>query len=1119
VVHEALEQIISESEHNKEDLHKFSSEQFQKLQSRLEMFNSIIAEEKENLQESARVSVQDFDQKVNEIESAIENAFVKISEESLNEKNKISEFIGFEIEKIRNYVNKFQNDLSGKKDLFAEQSESFELKFQEMMENVKESISQSIDEIESYSEQHKSNLSEYIHAEVIKISEQIETLDGQYQSHLHAIEQKTLEGSDVLNNRKELLDNYYNSQMEDLEKKTREQSDILSQKKEVLDNYYHLQIEELKKRTQDGSELLDKKIEVLNKQHRLQMEDLERKALEGADLLNQTKKGLDTQYHFHIEELEKKTREGSELLDEKKEILEASIQYAIDTVFAENEQKKLEFIRSAETELENFQIKMKSIQSIYDENLKNIHDHSSAARNEVNNLISELNNTIENSMSRFEDLSAEEMETLQDQISQAINSVQQRAEEVFEQSYEQFASDVKEFRNEFTQVQEKLETLEYTSNEKYHELAGSISELKSHFSEELTGYIQQIKKSAADLSEMFDKDMNGKVLKITKEIESLEGDIAKLRTVSVEEIEDKISPLYTKLGNIETNLLESQKHLLSKWSDETSQVMKKIQEKEIVFAQSAEKWETQFQNMERTAKESVHKGYVELEKKRTDLLESFDSTMQTKISEIEKLSETWTEENEKTLNDLLATFKLKMQEKEDSAFEKMQQMSQRFTEIRKDVQTKHDSVIDLLQNEKSILEKEMKGLADKQLQLFNMEMDSRIEKNSDEMKTASEAMLNKIEKDIFNLRTEFIEMEESTRESITVFTQEKKDLFVKLDKETKQTAKEIMVVQEAFHKLKDEMKAIDRAEKSAEKVNKIVHLLESKLNQAEEKAADIQEVYRRVDELKEVRLKLDSELMMLAQKREKVDKLEDQLQLILNLRDEIEEKGENLEEVKNKIEDILRAQGSVDSYRVKLDGILEEFVSQHALIENVIESITAHQKTVEDVSGRVTTVASSIESIDEKTKNLKDQMISMEAKLEALKKHENEIEDVKAKFLEIEDLIADIENRKKQIETLRKRFEELRISMSDSVLNIEKIEHDAESKVRQLTDLINASEYTEKITSRGSDKSSSKSAGSDKRNMIQRLGQMGWSADEIAAKINMDVSSIETILSTYDHQP
>jgi len=83
--------------------------------------------------------------------------------------------------------------------------------------------------------------------------------------------------------------------------------------------------------------------------------------------------------------------------------------------------------------------------------------------------------------------------------------------------------------------------------------------------------------------------------------------------------------------------------------------------------------------------------------------------------------------------------------------------------------------------------------------------------------------------------------------------------------------------------------------------------------------------------------------------------------------------------------------------------------------------------------------------------------------------------------------------------------------MTSSVQTIEKIEHDAESKVRQLTDLVNAvDEGSGKVP-----KSNSTEVG-DKKDMVLRLGEMGWSADEIAAKINMDLSSIQTILSSFN---
>jgi len=1081
VVDSAVDIIHSEAAKVKTEISGYTQQHLARFDEKIEKFKLLYEEKAEGVKGSLKAHEGELNEMVQSFRGVVEASMQQIVDEAETRKDEIHGYSAEQFNILQNKIELFNKMIEEGAITIDESVQSSDHAISEQVAAIEDAIVKAMASIQKETESGKTQVARVIDEEITGLQGRIDEFDRQYKNAQQFVAGKDREREERIN-------------------------DLVRGLKEAMSSSVReIHLESQKKRDEiEGFA----KTEIAN--------------------INGKIGELNLFFKQALDQIRVKTGEGEQVLEETKNSVEKSIRQAVDRVFDESENRKVEFIKSAEEELLKFQSKMDSFQEIYNESIESMHEKSAIAAGEVNELIAGLNLAVEGALSKIEDLSADEMRELQNQINQAITSVQGRAEEVFRESYEEFVADVKEYRDEFTRVQEQIQTLESISQERYEKLEGDMAAVKNQIQEELSGYVRQMKQSAKEMTENFEKDLGGKLVNVAKEIEGLESEIAQLRENSASELEGRVSPLYTKLGNIEKNLLDSQKHLMDKWNEETSAVMKKIQEKEILFSQSAEKWESQFENMTRTARDSVHKGFLELEKKRTDLLEGFDSTINEKVSEIEKVSQGWTEENEKNLSELMSAFKLKMQDKEDSAFEKMQQMSSRFTEIKKEIQGKHDSVLEILQGERSKLEKEMKQIGEKQLQLFNMEMDNKVEKTVETMQANSESMLQKIEKEVSNLRSEFKEVEESTKEMILSFTHEKKELFGKIDRETKQTAKEIMTVQGAFNQLKDEMKALEKAEKSTENVRKIIQMLEDKLQAAEEKNADIQEIYKRVDELKEVRLKLDAELMMLAQKREKVDKLEDQLQLILNIRDEIEDKGEKIAQIKGKVDDILGAQEQVDAYRGKLDTILEEFVQQHTLVESVLHTISDHQKSVDSVDDKIEVITNSFKMIDDRSRALKGQMDSMEMKMESLKKHESEIEDVQKKFLEIEDLIEDIEGRKKQIDTLRKRFEELRISMSDSVMSIEKIEHDAEAKVKQLTDLINASDYSERITStpavpgrggeRGSEKISGKSISSDKRKMIVRLGEMGWSADEIASKISIDVNSIETILSTFARQ-
>ena len=307
---------------------------------------------------------------------------------------------------------------------------------------------------------------------------------------------------------------------------------------------------------------------------------------------------------------------------------------------------------------------------------------------------------------------------------------------------------------------------------------------------------------------------------------------------------------------------------------------------------------------------------------------------------------------------------------------------------------------------------------------------------------------------------------------------------------------------------------LEKSDQQIESIREVSRALDMKLAEIESKNHSIEELFKQVELMKDMRIKLDSELTMLAQKREKVDKLEDQLQMILSLKDQIEEKASDLNKIQKHIDSVMNDFVTIDKQKNQLEAVIDEFNQKQELLANTIQTIQRQSDDATSLEDQLGTIANLVERLDGKTNNMRSDVESVQHQLISLQRHESEIKEIQGRFSQIEDLIEDIDRRKNQIDILRKRFEELRQSMSNSVLEIEKIEHDAEGKVKKLSEFINAVDMPQAPIT----KTMGVATGvGDKKQLVMTLGQMGWSAEEIADRINMDVSAIETILSTFNH--
>ena len=656
---------------------------------------------------------------------------------------------------------------------------------------------------------------------------------------------------------------------------------------------------------------------------------------------------------------------------------------------------------------------------------------------------------------------------------------------------------------------------------KYSEtLDSKIEDYQRAAEVEFQHYLATMKNSVEETSECFTEAVDNKVGDLSDQISNLEKELLEVRDKSTDDIGSRMARIFNKLGTIEKSLVESQKHLIDQWEGDTASLVKAIGERESQFVQMAEKWQGRLELMSKEASGDIHKASIAIEKKSSETMQFVELELQSKLEQFEAEAKEIQAENERSLSEILSGFREKVQEREDLLFEKVSQMASRSQELRKSLEDRHDQVLEALSQEKKALANELKSLSENQYHLFNKDLESLVKVNSDPYRSFVADAISSMRNETGKILEDFVSIKGDVEETFNEFQVHQQEILTGILSEAKNTGKEVTRLQENLNELKKDSEMLERSKETSQYIQDLISTLESKLGEVQGKSQTLEGMFKQIEELKDVRLKLDSELVMMAQKREKVDKLEDQMQIIINLKDEIDEKEASMNRIKIELQEIMNQFNAVDEQKELADKLIDDFVKQQDVLTAAISSIQEQDKKVINYEGQLQGLGQIIDKLTGKTDIIKTEMDGIQDQMVKLQKQETDIQEIRRRFLEIEDLIEDIDRRKNQIDILRKRFEELRQSMSSSVSEIEQIEHDADSKVKKLSEFLSAVDIPDvnsPIITKNLKPAAASNGIGDKKQLVMTLGEMGWSANEIAERINLDVGTIQTILSTFAH--
>ncbi len=723
--------------------------------------------------------------------------------------------------------------------------------------------------------------------------------------------------------------------------------------------------------------------------------------------------------------------------------------------------KKDEIIKSARSEAQKIQKNIEEFNDQYARARETLFQEASRREAELSNKLDEIEDVSKNINATLSTNRSRGLEEMQTELHKALGEIKTASRELFSDIEDEILRESGMLREKLSSVQAEVTQIVQQTEERCENLETKVADISQNTEKEFANYLKELKKAA-------EKGLND----------------------YREELGERERQFMQNLTSLDKGLRE------------------RISDADRHF----ESAQARLEEIVKDARNALHKNTLEIEKNRAEMMRDMDAELEDRLSHAKHFIEEAQEKSANSFSDTLQKFKTRIEEKENEFSSKIELNIARFFDMKKSLESSQENLIENLQSEKRRIENEMRQTNDQQLKLFDQELGERENRHKQQLQSLSSESVSDFKGKVNELMDRLMEMKSDTSATFREFQENQQEVYAAIVEETRSTGQEIRDLKEALRELKAEGLSIEKSKQSAENMRTLVRELSQKIEQAESKNQVLGEVYQRVEELKEMRTKLETELLMLKEKRDKVDRLEESINFVLSMQNEIEGKSIQLKKIQTNMDEFSAHYAKLDDERRKTDVLLQNMIDENRLIQKTIDKIEAQDKHIDSLNDGIAQLNGFFQRVEQRSVLLKDQLDTITDQMVGLHKNEQELQSIQGRFMEIEDLMTDIEKKKTQIIAFNKQFEELRKAMASSVQQIEKIEQNAESKVRQLSEFMKAmdDETANKVTIT---KTLSPAGVGDKKDMVRKLAAFQWTAEEIAQRVNLDINTVETILS------
>lgn len=826
--------------------------------------------------------------------------------------------------------------------------------------------------------------------------------------------------------------------------------------------------------------------------------------------IEEESRAVDARIKQVFEEIEGRRNElMQEVLADTERLHQEFDQLNLDSI-----EKKDEIVQAARSEARKTQANIEKFQDLYANARETLFHEASRREREILERMSELENNHDQLIEKLNEAKHQHLIEIQESIQESLKMIRGQAEEVFRKAADLYQDKNIEILQSFENLEDKIASVSAAEDERLEKTGLRIEQLEESVKSEIQIILQKGRENQEKYLVDLETRWNSAVTDLDLRMKELDDNIQEIQNQSRNYIDERTNQLNQSVNQVEERLYNLKSNMEQNWKSDSESILKSFQE-------ASHKAQELFQSADHKIEENNQKvqslidHHVQtFDKVESELIEKLNNNIDDQWDRMRQLSEEWKEDNEVHTSDVLNRFKEKVENKESELTRRMENITHSLTDMRRTLETKQETVIDQILQEKRVIEKEIGQLTNEKVEDF----ESTVDQHFQDRKSRMQEIAKETEQQLASLHENAISQSESSLNSLekelSDYRREQRDSQEEFGIESDRLKRELSDMNKYLKELKHESEYLENLQDQISRIRELSNELDKRLSLADDKNEILESIYLKVEDLNKLRVKIDNELNQVAKKRDRMDSIEEQVNLILDLHDQIEERSAALNDYNEKLERLMDSHSLINKQQEKVDILMKDFLSQQQLIENTITVMKGQSNSMNSITEDVERLIAIFDTTDEKANQLREEYQTLDANYRSLQRQAADLEKIERRFLEVEDLLTDIDSRRNQLQNLRDQYSELQGTIDQSVSAISSIEQNAESKIQQLSQFYSA------IKDKADQAPYGVSNGvGDKKDVVLRLGRLGWSAQEIANKVQMDEGTIQAILSTFSRQP
>jgi chromosome segregation ATPase len=781
-----------------------------------------------------------------------------------------------------------------------------------------------------------------------------------------------------------------------------------------------------------------------------------------------------------------------------------------DQINLDSLEKKDEIVQAARVEARKVQSNIEKFQELYANARETLFHEATRREGELLERMNELETSSDNLIEKLNETKHQHLIEIQDSIQDSLKVIRGQAEEVFRKAIDNYQEKNVEILHSFQSLEEKIESVSLAEDERIQKSEERFEQIE----ESAKDQINEVLRKGMETQENYLADLEHKWQHAVDELDNrtrtLDESIQEIQLQSKQYLDERVHQLNDSVNQVEEKLQTLKGNLESEWRRDSDSIVRNFNESSKkaydLFLSADEKINDHNSRIQKMINEHAQT----FEKVESDLIEKLSTDISDQWDKMRQISQDWKEDNEIHVSEVMNRFKEKVENKEGELSRRMESITHTVTDMRRALETKQETIVDQLLQEKRGMERDIQQLSAEKLEDF----ENSVDQHFNDRKNRFFELVRESESQVETLRDDVIQQTESSLQSLdkelTAYRKEQRDHLEELGLESGKLNRELSDMNKAIKELKHESEYFDNLHEHISKVRELSADLDKRLDSAEDKNEMLESIYHKVEDLNKLRIKIEGELNQIAKRRDRIDNIEEQVQVILDLHDQIEERSTALNDYNEKLEKLMDSHSMMDKQQEKVDILMKDFLGQQELIESTINVMKGQSNSMNSISEDVERLIAIFEATDEKANKLREEFQSLDSNYKNLQKQSGDLDKIERRFLEVEDLLEDIDSKRDQLQHLKDQYTGLQNNIDQSVSAISTIEQNAETKIEQLSQFYTA------INDKADQQPQYGNNGvGDKKDVVLRLGRLGWSAQEIATKVQMDEGTIQTILSTF----